>query len=392
MNIMQIEGRQRKGPALPETTNAEPADTAPARPRRAGPPVRMVVFGILLIAGLAALGYWLANRWSHVYVNDSRIAANVIAIGSEVTGRVTAIPVVAGDRVAAGDLLVRLETRQVELRLQELDAEFTRVEAEQSQLRAQQEMIRTQVGSKLEAGRTQIKAAEAEHRAVQAELEAARSDYRRQTSLRRGGAASMQQFEEGRAKFLATQQQELRAAAGIETARAALSVIEAEAAEITVLDRHIAVLDAHKSALAARQAQQRVDLDDREIRAAFDGVIDATFIDVGEHVAPGSRLLMYHDPAKVWVDANVKETEFHRLKIGAPASVKVDAYPSRTFKGEVVRLGNAATSEFALLPSPNPSGNFTKVTQRLPVRIAIEQDAGLLRPGMMVEVTIDVVD
>lgn len=392
MNIMKIEGRQRKEPALPETTNAEPDDTTPARPRRAGPPVRMVVFGVLLIAGLAALGYWLANRWSHVYVNDSRIAANVIAIGSEVTGRVTAIPVVAGDRVAAGDLLVRLESRQAELRLQELDAEFTRIEAEQSQLRAQQEMIRTQVRSKLEAGRTQIKAAQAEHRAVQAELEAARSDYRRQTSLRRGGAASMQQFEEGRAKFLATQQQELRAAAGIETARAALSVIEAEAAEITVLDRHIAVLDAHKSALAARQAQQRVDLDDREIRAAFEGVIDATFIDVGEHVAPGSRLLMYHDPAKVWVDANVKETEFHRLKIGAPASVKVDAYPSRTFKGEVVRLGNAATSEFALLPSPNPSGNFTKVTQRLPVRIAIEQDAGLLRPGMMVEVTIDVVD
>jgi membrane fusion protein (multidrug efflux system) len=72
--------------------------------------------------------------------------------------------------------------------------------------------------------------------------------------------------------------------------------------------------------------------------------------------------------------------------------ITVDAYPGREFKGEVVRLGQAATSQFALLPSPNPSGNFTKVAQRLPVRISVEQQDGLLRPGMMVEVTIDAVD
>ena len=94
----------------------------------------------------------------------------------------------------------------------------------------------------------------------------------------------------------------------------------------------------------------------------------------------------------VWVDANVKETDFRKLAIGASARITVDAYPNRVFEGDVVRLGEAATSQFALLPSPNPSGNFTKVTQRLPVRISIDQQDGLLRPGMMVEVSIDVVD
>ena len=79
-------------------------------------------------------------------------------------------------------------------------------------------------------------------------------------------------------------------------------------------------------------------------------------------------------------------------ELGASATVRVDAYPDRVFQGEVVRLGNAATSEFALLPSPNPSGNFTKVTQRLPVRMAIDQEGSLLRPGMMVELTIDIAD
>ena len=368
----------------------EPRAAQPGR--RSRRLVRLAMMGVLLLVGLAVLGQWLVNRWTHVYVSDSRIAANVVALGSEVAGRVTAIDVIAGDRVAKGDLLVRLDSRQAKLRLQELDAEAARIAAEQDQLRARQAMIRAQVGSRLEAGRAQIRSSEAEHRAAQAELGAARSDYERKRSLRQSGAVSVQQFEEVRAQYLTAQQNELRAAAGIESARAAMVVIESERAQVEVLDRQIAVLDAQRTALDARRDQQRVDLEDREVRAAFDGVVDATFVDVGEHVSPGSRLLMYHDPDKVWVDANVKETEFRRLKIGASATVRVDAYPDREFKGEVVRLGNAATSEFALLPSPNPSGNFTKVTQRLPVRMAIQQDAALLRPGMMVEVTIDAAD
>ncbi|MBU2146998.1 MAG: efflux RND transporter periplasmic adaptor subunit [Alphaproteobacteria bacterium] len=120
--------------------------------------------------------------------------------------------------------------------------------------------------------------------------------------------------------------------------------------------------------------------------------MDSTFIDAGEFVSPGTRLLIYHDPSTVWVDANVKETDFGRVKIGAPVAISVDAFPSIEFRGEVVRLGEAATSQFALLPSPNPSGNFTKITQRLPIRVAVEQRDGLLRPGMMVELSVDVID
>jgi membrane fusion protein (multidrug efflux system) len=126
--------------------------------------------------------------------------------------------------------------------------------------------------------------------------------------------------------------------------------------------------------------------------AAFDGVIDQTFVDAGEFVTPGARILMYHNPRNVWVDANVKETEFRKLAVGAQATVKVDAYPGRKFKARVQRIGGAATSQFALLPNPNPSGNFTKVTQRLPVRLVLEGSNGFLRPGMMVEVNIDAVD
>ena len=90
------------------------------------------------------------------------------------------------------------------------------------------------------------------------------------------------------------------------------------------------------------------------------------------------------------MEALIKETEVRRIKVGQPAEIRVDAYPDEPFVGEVERIGHAATSEFALLPNPNPSGNFTKVTQRIPVRLTLPQTGDRLKPGMMVEVSIDV--
>ena len=101
---------------------------------------------------------------------------------------------------------------------------------------------------------------------------------------------------------------------------------------------------------------------------------------------------MMHDPDNVWVDANIKETEIRRLRPGQSVDVSVDAYPDEVFVGTIEKIGHAATSQFSLLPSTNPSGNFTKVTQRLTVKIALQQRDGLLKPGMMVEVSIDIRD
>ena len=354
--------------------------------------LRLAAIGLLAMVGAAILGHWLVNRWTHVYVVDSRIAADVVTMSSEVEGRVTTVAVVAGDHVATGDLLVGIESRQARLELQRIDAEIARIGALQSELRAEQDMTRRQLAGQMEAGRAELAAGEADHRASEAELDQARSEHERVRSLFDRGVVASQRLEEAQARFASAEQRELHTAAEIDRARAALAMTEAEQAKIAVLDRKIATLDAEMAAQSARREQQLIDLEHRELRAPFDGVVDQTFVDVGEYVAAGSRLLMYHDPSKIWVDANVKETEFGRLKDGAPATITVDAYPDREFHGLVARLGQAATSEFALLPSPNPSGNFTKVTQRLPVRITLEQDQQLLRPGMMVEVAIDAAD
>jgi len=350
----------------------------------------MIVLVLVLLGALALLVPWMVNRWTSIYVDDSRIAANLVTVSSEVSGRVIQLPVIAGDPVKKGQLLAAVDPQDTALEIRSLNAQRAGLEAQRQQLRAEQAMVRTQTDSRITAGLAQIASAEAAHGATRATLERARSTLARVSRLADSQAMSQQELEDARANLGVALQQERLAVADIDRARANLAVIRSEQAQLTVLERRIEMVDAQQAALEAQLQQKQAELGRREIRAEFDGVVDAVFTDAGEYVAPGSRLLMYHDPNAVWIDANVKETDFARLRLGARARVRVDAYPGTTFEARVERASAATTSLFALLPSPNPSGNFTKITQRVPIRLSIEQQEEKLRPGMMVELRIDV--
>ena len=179
------------------------------------------------------------------------------------------------------------------------------------------------------------------------------------------------------------------ARAGRERLAAERTLID-ERARLDVLDREIDALGHREAELRSRIEQQRIDVADRTIRSPIGGVVDRVFARAGEYVRPGQRLAIVHDPKRVWIEANVKETQIRKLAAGQPVEVRVDAYPGKVLRGRVRSIGSATTGSFALLPSPNPSGNFTKITQRIPVRIDVERSGERLAPGMMVEVRIDV--
>lgn len=379
----------RTGP-VPETASETPTEIPPAR--RSGRALRL---GILLIAvaALAVLGSrWVAARWSQVSIDDARIAANLVTVSSEVSGEVLVVEVMAGERVEAGERLVSLDPAQAELVVAGTEARIAALDAQVEQLRAQMDMIRAQIDSRLAAARAQIAAAEATHAAKVAELRNVQSRFVRAAALADRKIVTPQELEDTQATLDTARQQELATAAATETARANLEVVRSDAGQIAVLERQIAKLTAEKTGLEAERGQRQIDLRNRTVSAAFAGVVDATFVDQGEYVTPGTRLLVYHRPDQVWVDANVKETDIRRIRIGAPATITVDAYPGREFRGRVERIAGAATSQLALLPSPNPSGNFTKVTQRVPIRVSIDAAGEDLAPGMMVVVRIDVGD
>jgi membrane fusion protein (multidrug efflux system) len=162
--------------------------------------------------------------------------------------------------------------------------------------------------------------------------------------------------------------------------------------QLQVMARQLLVLQHQADEIRAEIRRRDIDIADRVIASPADGLVVMTFARRGEHVSPGQRILMFHDPDQIWVEANVREVEVRMLKPGMKAEILVDAYPGKVFAGEVFRVGQTATSKFALLPDPNPSGNFTKITQRLPVRIRLADRDPALRPGMMVEVAIGIRD
>ena len=390
----------------PQAVRAEPLPGSPphlfspnpSTPRVRRPPrlsrnalIKLVVGTVVMIVVAVLLWQWLLDRWAHVSVDDARIGATLVTVSSAVSDVVIDVPIDAGDRVTAGQLLIGIDTSKTGLELKEIDADLAALDSQQAQLRAQEDLLRKQLLAKSDSAAAQLVAAQADQKSADAAYSNAKAVFDRVGSLRDSQIATAEQYDQAQATFIQAQQQDLHAQAMVRTAEANVAGAEADKAQIAVLDRQIEGLTAQRAAKQAERDQKLVDLDQRQIKAAFGGVIDATFVHSGEFVTPGQRVLIYHDPHTVWVDANVKETDVRDVKIGAPVAISVDAYPGRVFEGRVAAVGNATDSQFALLPSPNPSGNFTKVTQRLPIKIAVDQVDDLLRPGMMVEAVIDVV-
>lgn len=367
------------------------ADSAGARRSRRSLVVKLLIALVALAAIVAVVWPWLAERWAHVSVDDARIGASLVTLSSAVSDVVTKVPVDTGDHVSAGALLVAIDSATTTLELNQVDAEIEALASQQAQLRAQEDLLQKQLQSRSDAAAAQLAAARADQKSANAAFVNAKSAFDRVSALRQRQVAAAQEFDQAQAAFIQAEQQELHAEAAVRSAEASAAGVEADRAQTAVLDRQIEGLGAQVKAKQAERSQKLVEIGQRAMKAAFDGVIDATFVHAGEYVTPGQRVLIYHDPAKVWVDANIKETDVRKVKVGAPATISVDAYPGQVFQGHVVAMSNATTSQFALLPSPNPSGNFTKVTQRVPIKIAVDQRDDLLRPGMMVEASIDVV-
>ena len=363
----------------------QPAITARRTVRRR---LRIAAALTAILAVLAGGTTWLHRQFTTVFVDDARIAADMVTLSSRLPGWITELDIIAGDTVRQGGVLLRLDGREAEIALRETEARLAGIAARRAELEARLAMVDRQTGSQEDAQRARLEAARAQLPAAEAERIYAEGEFARAVQLMGTGSGTRQRHEQTRAQLETATQRVLAVAAEIRNVEAQLANAGAAREELTVLHRQLDATEPQIRELTAQRERIALEIRDRTLLMPFDGVVDRVFVDPGEYVTPGQRLLLVHDPARVRVEANVKETEIRFFRPGATVRLRVDAYPGRTFEGTVERVGAAATSEFALLPSPNPSGNFTKITQRLPVRIALPTGAadGLLRPGMMVEV------
>jgi len=335
-------------------------------------------------------GQEIYQRSNYVNVEDSRIEADLITISSRVAGWVTALDVLEGSSVLKGQVLLSIDSRESKLRISELNAQTAGIDAERDRLAAERRMIDKKTASMFVSEKSNRDAAQITVSSIIPQLKLAKRELERTQSLYKRKVVSQRQLDQSDNSHSQINREHQIALADLSAAEAKLAEAGAERTQLAVLDGDLSVLNHREAELLIHLETQRLDLNDRIIRSPVDGVIDKTFVKISEYVTPGQRLALAHNPKKVWVEANIKETQIRFLKLDQKVKIVVDAYPDIPLTGRVISIGNATTSEFALLPSPNPSGNFTKITQRFPVRISIEQKENLLRPGMMVEVNIDI--
>lgn len=356
----------------------------------------MLRYVIIAIVALVALGFGymeIMARLTHVFEYDARITTELVTMSSRRDGQLLDLPVKEGQRVEAGTVLARLDDRIPKLEARAIKARLASLESERIRFDSKQEMMDQQTSSRISSRSSELEANEAKRESLRAELDLAQQDLARVERLFQSKVISRARLDAARASVGRLRSDVAEAEAQMERARGAIAESEADRGEIDMIAQEIAMLDHRVEALRAELDQKLVEIGEHVIKAPMTGIIDRLFVEQGEFVREGQRVLMMHDPDNVWVEANIKETELRLLKIGQPVNVHVDAFPNAGVSGTVERIGSATTAKFALLPTPNPSGNFTKITQRVPVRIALDRspDADIrLSPGMMVEVEIDV--
>jgi membrane fusion protein, multidrug efflux system len=329
-------------------------------------PLFAVLVAFVFIA-LATLRWdaWVGNAVTQT-TNDAYVRAEMTRLSSRVAGEVLTVAANDFQRVKAGDLLIQIDPADYQAQVAQADASVAAAQAALDNLSNQVEL---QYATIAQAEAAQVSAA--------AEEVQARQEQERQQSLSQTEAGTRQKFEQATAAYAKAQAD----------VRASRAVIAAQKHQMEVLagtkkQRAADVLGA-QAALAAAKLK----LGYTKIVAPFDGVVGERQVQPGDYVNIGSNLINVVPLPNVYVIANYKETQLTRVKPGQSVDITVDSFPDEKLKGHVERISPASGSQFALLPPDNATGNFTKVVQRVPVRIVIDKNQPLLErllPGMSV--------
>ncbi|MBB3915024.1 HlyD family secretion protein [Rhizobium fabae] len=380
-----FEGAREVEQILAEDAARAPAAEAPAMPvaeaavanapKKTGRSiVKRAVIAAALLAGVAFAGdfgyrYWTVGRFIES-TDDAYVKADYTTVAPKVAGYIRQVLVSDNDAVKAGQVLARIDDRDFQAALSQARADVKAAEAAIANIDAQIALQQ----SVIEQARATIDAS-------QASLDFAVSDAARSARLISNGAGTQSRAEQ-------TQSARDQASAAVERDRAALVAAENKV-PVLQTQREQTVAQRDRATAAAHQAE--LNLSYTDIVAAVDGTVGARSIRVGQYVTSGTQLMAVVPLHAVYVVANFKETQLTYISPGQPVEIKVDSFPDISIKGHVDSVSPASGLEFSLLPPDNATGNFTKIVQRIPVKIVIDDEAlrGLLRSGMSVEPEID---
>jgi len=376
------------GHGVPATTSpaGSPAAVAP-QPKKSGRVRRLVVPLVILAAvvyaGRAAYDYFVEGRFL-VSTDDAYVGADTAIIAAKAAGHLTAVPVVENQVVHRGDVLAQIDPGDYEVAVDAARAKIATQDATIARIGRQIDAQRATIAQ----GEAQVQSAEAQHAAAQADAERASLEFDRSQKLLQTGFGSQQRLEQATADRDRTAAALAGAKSGAASAAAALQGMKAN---LDVLKAQQNEASRQRGELVTALAKAERDLSFAKVVAPFDGVVGNKAAEVGNLVALGTRLMALVPLNAAYVDANFKETQLADIKPGQKVDVTVDALDGKVIEGVVQSISPASGAQFSLLPPDNATGNFTKVVQRLAVRVAFPEDVLKevpLRPGLSVVATV----
>src|SRR6202167_5924158 len=419
--VLTAEGSPSEGPAETPVSSPEKGGTKPGRARRAlqDHPWKAVAGFILLAVVIVGGGLFLWNSLAWESTDDAQVNGHVMPLSARINGYVLEVPVMEGQLVHAGDLLVTIDPNDYKIAVEQAQATFSDAQASAISSRFNVPITSVTTQSNLDSADTAVVNAEAGLNAAernfesaqalleQAEANAARSDadLGRYQQLVAKGDISHQQYDQAVAAAKANRSGVVSARAIVQAAEQAVHQAEgkllqarADLRSAKTAPQQVSMTRAKADAADAQARERKAQLDQAElnlsytvVRSPVTGIIGKKTVEVGQNVSIGQELVEVVPLDDVWVTANFKETQLAHMRPGQPVEVKVDAY-GRTWKAHVTNTGAGAGSVFSLLPPENATGNYVKVVQRVPVRIDFDRAPGpdfnaegLLKPGLSVE-------
>lgn len=337
---------------------------------RLAPWIGCIAIFVLVVLATTHWHHWTSNRTIQTTQN-AFVKSNFAILSAKVSGYIDALPVGDYRAVQAGDLIAQIDDVDIRLRISAREAAQAKAQAELENL-----------DREVEQQRARIKQAQAKVRATKVRAQQYRTSPERQSGLVQDGVLSRRVFEKAQADLEHAESQYDEAVAELELANSSLSVLEG----------HRAIRRAELDAATADLEAARHDLDYTQIVAPYDGVIGKLKVQRGSLVTTGTPIVSLVPSARLYIIANYKETQLAHVMAGQPVELTIDAFPGMTFRGRVAEISPMSGGETALLPADNASGNFTKVVQRIPVRIELEpgqESISKLRPGMSAETSIN---
>jgi membrane fusion protein (multidrug efflux system) len=359
-------------------------------------PVLVVLLALaVLITVTRNWNSWEGGKAEQV-TDDAYIRGDLTPLSTKVAGIVRDVHVSDYQQVHKGDLLVELQDNDYQAQVEQANAAVAAAKAGIENNRRQKQLQQAKIERALAGvsqAQAEISVAQAGIAAAQADLDRTLAERRRQEALLETNSTTRQKVEQVVAAEQGSRAQLASRQASLEQANAGLSssqaAVEAERRGLEVLSSQELQLIADLRAKEAALTIAQVNLGYTRIEAPADGTVGERQVRPGQLVSPGTQVIPFVDKTK-WVQANYRETQLTNVKVGDPADIRIDAYPGRVIRGRVVEIAPASGSQFSLLPPDNATGNFTKIVQRIPVKIVLD-DASLtanLRPGLSLTATV----